>query len=257
MEGAGLAGVDLNQADLRGSNLKAVNLRNANLSGAKLGGEDPKLVDLGDNRFRKTILQGANLEGANLVRADLGGACLEGANLKSVNLFGANLRMARLNRANLSRSFVGGTYRSKVAILAADLLGRSFYTRTLTDTKWVAGNYVAAYRNGAKIIKAKPTFTSRFQALLVRTDLSFADLREAELSGVDFTGAVLTSSNLTDANLTDAKLLKACVRKYEDDFTQPIWPMDFDGPVLPDSSRFFTWLTNRREALDGKLESLK
>ena len=115
-------------------------------------------------------------------------SCPGGQNLKNANftsplltykLLGANLKFADLTGADLTGAW----------LLSTNLSGAWLGDANLSETKlWVAG------LRGAILIKAN----------LSGADLWWADLMEANLRGANLTGANLTGANFTGANLTGA-----------------------------------------------------
>ncbi|MDH5757229.1 MAG: pentapeptide repeat-containing protein [Nitrospinota bacterium] len=106
LQGSILFGADLAGANLQGIDLKAAKLMIANLQGADLAGADLAGADLMDAKLEGANLMGtyvalANLEGANLFDADLYGTNLTGANLMGANLTGViNLTVRHLSESN-------------------------------------------------------------------------------------------------------------------------------------------------------------
>jgi len=126
--------------------------------------------------LHNTDIRGADLTGANLKKANLNAAILEGAILVKANLKEAYLMGANLNKANLN-----------TAILESAIL--------------VKANLEEASLPGANLKKAQLG-----EAILKRTELSFADLTKAQLIKADLEGAILTEAKLEDATLIDANL---------------------------------------------------
>jgi hypothetical protein len=137
MQGALLAGVDLQQVDMRRANLRGADLRNANLW--------------------HTDLLGADLREANLDRADLRWACLarsnlKGASLRAANLWGANLREAEidgadLRGANLWDATLGAQLAQAGALRGATMPDGSWYDGRLD----LAGDVLEAQRQGINL----------------------------------------------------------------------------------------------------------
>jgi uncharacterized protein YjbI with pentapeptide repeats len=106
LQGAQLAGADLNDA-----NLVQVDLRNADLSGASLRDADLRLArlnhvnfsnaDLNGADLSKTKLEGADLRGAKLLGTKLADADLRGATVERKALLTADAREAKMEGANI------------------------------------------------------------------------------------------------------------------------------------------------------------
>jgi uncharacterized protein YjbI with pentapeptide repeats len=100
MQGALLAGVDLQQVDMRGADLQGADLRDANLW----------RIDLLGANLREANLNRADLRWARLARSNLTGASLRAANLRGADLRDAEIAGADLRGANLWDAMLGAQY---------------------------------------------------------------------------------------------------------------------------------------------------
>lgn len=207
LDSARLAGANLERADLRGailcgSDLSGANLRRADLRGAAicLGRSDrrPNLsgTDLAGARLSRVISRGiigrpwrlpkgwrlvrgfltgpfASLRHATLTRAslrglDLHGADLTGADLERSDLTGVDFSAARLSGVRLNGAVVARTIVSARVFSIEGPVGRVVGRPSYLPRGWVLanGHFVGP------------------GAMLVKVDLSGADLRRANLTGV-------------------------------------------------------------------------
>jgi uncharacterized protein YjbI with pentapeptide repeats len=156
------------------------------------------------------------LVNARLWRANLEGICLSESDLR-----GANLRESILRSAALDRIQAG-----KANLVSADARGANFAAADLRDTDFSYANLENANFSGARLNSASLYAANLQHAILLRTDLSRADLRDvklenanlalsflqetdfssAKLSGADLTGAQLKGTILLDTDLSQADL---------------------------------------------------
>jgi len=138
LQGARMAGADLNGTDLEQAKLVGADLSRASVDRVRLEGADlsrAKMVQLSGYRanFSKAKLVGADLTKAELARSNLAGADLSGANLgkaelqrvslEAAVLTGANLAGADLARANLQGAKVGGAQLGEARLFRARIEG--------------------------------------------------------------------------------------------------------------------------------------
>ena len=92
---------DLQGADLAGVNLQGKDLRHADLHGAKLRDTDLMNSDLRDTDFRHTDLRHADLRDTELQHTELQHADLRNADLRDTELHGAKLYHADMRDADI------------------------------------------------------------------------------------------------------------------------------------------------------------
>lgn len=162
-----LAGFDFSSLELEGLDLRDSQIVEANLIGTRLV----------RTNLASTYIIDTDLVGATLDLSDLSGTTVVGSNMTAASLVGAKLRSATF---------------SHVAMENADLRHADL-TRSVVS----GGNWENADLRGARLRRAKVSGGRLTGALLVNTDLSFADLRYS--------------------NVTVAQLEEACVHLYDDE----------------------------------------
>lgn len=232
-----LSGADLKDTNLFGANLANANLKGANLSGSNLGFANLTNVDATGANLTGTYLDRATLENTNFTQADLSeaslknamtsgvqfsGATLKGANLERTSLIGVSFRGANLTGVNLSGAVLSG-FRSTGTRPSLPMMGFSMENlarlvcleprnfpdsdeRFLQDLKNYGLEFSTSDLGGARLKGANLRNT-----ILLRTDLTGANLSEADLQGACLVSANLKGAILDNANLQSAQLKGAWV----------------------------------------------
>jgi uncharacterized protein YjbI with pentapeptide repeats len=181
----------LENADIR-PDLSKANIVGANLARAHLGEADLREADLSEAYLFDASLAGANLSEANLSKADLTRALALGANLSRANLSEADLAFANflratLNEANLSKANLSSAFLFEANLIAANLTGAN-----LAGT-----NLIAANLTGANLVG-----TNLEAAVLLKTDLTCADLTSCRIYGVSAWGLKLEGTKQQNLVIT-------------------------------------------------------
>ncbi|TAH52943.1 MAG: pentapeptide repeat-containing protein [Betaproteobacteria bacterium] len=236
-----LDGADLAGAELEGANLSAAFLRGARLTGANLRTADLGGADLCEAWLCWTDLSGisavcagfvrADLTGADLSRANLYGASFAEANLTGAQLYGANLDEAHLEEADffegnalhLARFYEDGDawndWRSRCPALAPDLRGANFIGYRLLGEDLTGANLARAHLSRihsyqallacADLTEAWLVDARLFAARLESANFALATLARADLSMASAAGASFIGANLEHADLGSATLAGA------------------------------------------------
>ena len=199
--------------------------RRADLSRADLTGRD-----LSDADLRQAIISAADLTGAILTRAllqdaDLFAANLTGADMSHADmsrtiLRGAILKNAKLNNANLNDAdFRGGTILTKDGEVEGadetDLTNCNFDFAMLVRAEMTGANLEGTSFVGAQLRGAKLTGAKLINANFSGADLFEANLSEAHIDRTNFTGSSLIGATLARANVSEANFENADLNGVE------------------------------------------
>ncbi len=170
-------GCDLQEASLEGADLEGARLKGATLMKAKLTRARLRNADLNDAGLEWADARQADLRGAQLDHTRLAGTQLQGANLEGVDL----REVVTAESANFEGANLRGINLEESGLYGPDGPYRRSKKRYLYDVP-----------SGG--------------ALLMRADLTGANLRYAVLAKCNLEGAILRGADLRDANLEQTNL---------------------------------------------------
>jgi uncharacterized protein YjbI with pentapeptide repeats len=189
-----LSGRDLSSMDLSKLDFKSANLNNANLFG----------VDLSGARLEGANLSGASLDRSVLTRTDFSGANLTGVSFMRPSVF-STLQYDRREAPIFDGAVLKGMRFTGI------FDGASFKNADLTyarmgphDTRMDISSFPHNFFRGCNFSNAKVIDADLYEASLVMSNFSGADLRGTSFVRADFSRADLTNADLTGADVTEA-----------------------------------------------------
>ena len=186
LNGLNLQSANLHGIDFRGANLREINFRQANLfqadfreanlvdvdfSFSNLTNAYLNNLDLRNNKFLATQIDGANLQNSNFQSVNLERVLARGANFFEANLEKSHLFQAALHQADLSFAKLNSANLVQAGLIRSDLSNSDLSEADLTETE-----LVGAWLKNTKFCKANLT-----RAKLFNSQLSEADFAEATL----------------------------------------------------------------------------
>ena len=147
LEGANLAGANLEKISFINTNLSNADLRIAYLEKAVLFNSNFTGANLDSAYLQQAYLENSNFTEANLRRAKLASANLTGANFVNSNLTQANLDTANLENANLK----GADLTSALIGSYAKLQGTNFEYANLKGANFRSASLSGTILNGANL----------------------------------------------------------------------------------------------------------
>jgi uncharacterized protein YjbI with pentapeptide repeats len=178
----------------------------ANLRQADLSVRPPVWKDSDEDNGQ---VQGAFLRGKNLNYARAINTFLVNADLAGATLQYANLQQARLQKASLREADLTGAYLLWANLQAADFRGAILDNAVLREAN-LGGTKFSRFNNcDQRCFKA----ARLNHVILVKADLSEADLKEAILEDARLDGAKMPDAMLQGANLARASLRGAQLQR--------------------------------------------
>ena len=199
----------------RRADLSRADLTGRDLSDADLRQAVISAADLTGAIFKRALLQDADLFAANLTDADMSHADMSRSILR-----GAILKNAKLNNANLNDAdFRGGTILTKDGEVEGadetDLTNCNFDFAMLVRAEMTGANLEGTSFVGAQLRGAKLTGAKLINANFSGADLCEANLSEAHIERTNFTGSSLAGATLARAKISEANFENADLNGVE------------------------------------------
>jgi uncharacterized protein YjbI with pentapeptide repeats len=211
-----LSGRDFSCSDLSRVDLRRVALDGAHMAGANLDRSDLRGATLFDAQLQGASLAFARLESANLEGAELQGAVLAGAQLQDAELNSVQLQGANLLGANLQGAFLGGANLRGASLDHARLEGAELTNALLQGASLDDANLQGALLYGAHLQAASLARAELQGSSLQKVELQGANLKSASLQGAVFTEVAMDSAVLDGAWAWRAKISSCGKFRFKD-----------------------------------------